>query len=115
MNETQRSAIRSSTLADFKSWLNGQPPNEAVGDAFDGSCCPVATFIEQQIGISLFVADDEMYHGEGRNDESIETPSWATRVILSLHDRVDELIGAKHRGERPVSHLVTATEVLSVC
>lgn len=115
MNETQRAAIRSSTLADFESWLKSQPPAEVVGDAFDGSCCPVATFVEQKIGISLFVADDEMYHGEGNEDESVETPPWARRVILSLHDHVDALVGAKHGRERPVTYPVTAAEVLCLC
>lgn len=85
----------------FRKWLKSKSPADIVGYANRPKCCPLATFLIENISDSEPLVGMGSYRMNGVNDEQC-TPQWAQRFI----EGVDST--------RAINAAITADDALTV-
>lgn len=99
MDKRRRDKISNATPEQFSAWLGTFEPSEPVGDAYEGSGCPLSAFIEDTAGVEVFVDENEVCQDgaeQSHPTRTVPTPDWMTWFILALHVLADRRDGAEH-------------------
>lgn len=87
------SRIRILTKANFSHWLKSKKPGASVGIPGDPCRCPVAKFLTASGLKKVWINNVHISHGQ--EDNLVKTPTWVTKLILSVDRIGDNKITAK--------------------
>lgn len=72
------------TKKAFIGWLHNKEDSEVVGVAGDPCICPIASFLNEEVGDCLYVNSRNVVYARGNREYTKQLPLWAKNFVVGV-------------------------------